>query len=239
MTRIAPRVAITTLSMLMPLTSPLWKMDSARKPAIAPTTIQAMKLTACVPSGCAAISADAVRGQGPARLGTAVRSGCGVRGWSGRLAPEDAHGPEHDQLEDRPADEGDDGRDIERRSARGQGIRVEDPLERGEEDLADVQDSRDQRVAGAGIEEEQDDPQPDDDLDEPEHEDDDPARHLGVAGARPRDLSAVRPDGLLRDGRCEWLRRRRDGRLARQRRAFLGDDGPVDLVECHAFSLCL
>ena len=37
---------------------------------------------------------------------------------SGRLAPEDAHGPEHDQLEDGPADERDDGRHVERRPTR-------------------------------------------------------------------------------------------------------------------------
>jgi hypothetical protein len=35
---------------------------------------------------------------------------------SGALAPEDPDGPEHDQLADHPADEGDDRRDIEDRS---------------------------------------------------------------------------------------------------------------------------
>ena len=40
-------------------------------------------------------------------------------------------------------------------------------------------------LAVAGVEQEQDDPRADDDLDEPEQQDDDPAGHLGAARARP------------------------------------------------------
>src|SRR5450756_2864990 len=46
---------------------------------------------------------------------------CGQTLGSGRLAPEDPHGPDHDQLEKRPADEGEDGRDIEHRTTRDEG----------------------------------------------------------------------------------------------------------------------
>src|SRR5450759_1659250 len=80
---------------------------------------------------------------------------CGQTLGSGRLAPEDPHGPDHAQLEARPAD--------------------------------DIEDARDERVAGAGVEQEQDDARPDDDLDQPEQEDDDPPGHLGGPGARPHD----------------------------------------------------
>src|SRR5665647_2002073 len=139
---------------------------------------------------------------------------CGQTRGSGRLAPEDPHGPDHDQLEKRPADEGEDGRDIEHRTTRREVILVEDAVERRDEDLADIEDARDERVAGAGVEQEQDDARPDDDLDQPEQEDDDPPGQLGGPGARPRDVTTVRPHRLL----------------ARGRRGLLGDDRPVDFI---------
>src|SRR5450759_2556223 len=146
---------------------------------------------------------------------------CGRTLGSGRLAPEDPHGPDHDQLEERPADEREDGRDIEHRTTRREVILVEDAVERRDEDLADIEDARDERVAGAGVEQEQDNARPDDDLDQPEQEDDDPPGHLGGPGARPRDVATVRPRRFL----------------ARGHRGILGDDCPVDLIG-HGFLLC-
>src|SRR5512143_2366666 len=60
----------------------------------------------------------------------------------GGLAPEDADCPDHDQFEDRPADEGEDGCYVELRAARGESVRVEDPVERANEHLAQIEDAR-------------------------------------------------------------------------------------------------
>jgi len=50
-----------------------------------------------------------------------------------RIPPEDPDRPDHDQLDDRPADERDDGGDIEDRTRGMKGIRPEDPVERRHE----------------------------------------------------------------------------------------------------------
>ena len=71
-------------------------------------------------------------------------------------------------------------------------------------------------LAFSRIEEEQEDARPDDDLDEPEDEDHDAAAHLGATGTCPRDATAVRLHRFLTRGG-----------------GFLGDDGPVDLVDGH------
>ena len=76
------------------------------------------------------------------------RSGsCAAVAWIRPLAAEDVDGPQHDQLEDAPADEGDHGRQVEDRAAGGQGIGARGPLERSDEDLAERVDGRDERVA--------------------------------------------------------------------------------------------
>src|SRR5512140_3841604 len=88
----------------------------ARKPAMAPTTIQAMK-----PMG--------------------VFLPCWwLRSWSGRLPPEDADRPEHDELQDGPAHEGDDRGDVEDGARGVEGVRPENPVERRHEPLADGKD---------------------------------------------------------------------------------------------------
>ena len=46
---------------------------------------------------------------------------------SSRLSPEDANSPDDDELDDRPADEGDDGRDVERGATRRERTGVENP----------------------------------------------------------------------------------------------------------------
>ena len=57
---------------------------------------------------------------------------------SGRLAPEDPEGPDDDELDDGPADESHDGRDVEDRTGCVERIRSEDALERRDEDLAEA-----------------------------------------------------------------------------------------------------
>ncbi len=77
----------------------------------------------------------------------------------------------------------------------------------------------DEAVGLPGVEQEQDDPGADDDLDEPEDEDDDPAGHLGRAWAGRRGALLLGPDGLL-DPSAGGL---------------LGDDRLVDLFDGHGF----
>ena len=81
--------------------------------------------------------------------------------------------------------------DVEERTGGVQVVRAEDALERRDEDLADVEDARHQAVGLASVEQEQDDPRPEDDLDQPEPEDDDAPGHLGTAGAGSRDWAVV------------------------------------------------
>src|SRR3990172_4839416 len=200
----------------------------ARKPAIAPTTIQEMKpIEPFLPCRAAplrpTLSADeALPAWGPRRGHTIV---------SGRLAPEDPHGPDHDQLDDRPANEGHDGRDIEHRTRGMEGVRPEDPLERRDEQLADVQDARHEVVGFSGVEQEQDEARSNDELDQPEHEDDDASGHLGRPGARPGDATTVRPHRLLTRVRPRWF-------LTRGHRGFPGDACPIGLIDGHGFLLC-
>src|SRR5258706_747808 len=139
----------------------------ARKPAIAPTTIHASR---------------------PIRYP--------LRG-SGWLATEDRDAPIHDQLEDRPANEGGDRSDIEDRARGMEGISPEDSLEREDEQLADAEDGRDEAIRFARVEQEQNDTKADEDLDESEDEDDDSPRRLRATGLRLADVVALGADGLL------------------------------------------
>src|SRR6266566_3937783 len=118
---------------------------------------------------------------GPPRSGS-----IGLNGSRG-LAAEDADDPDDDQLQDRPADEGHDGRDVKDGAARVERVRPEDPLERGHEDLAQVQDALHERVRLASVQQQQHDPQPDQDLDEPEDQDDDTTGELAAAWAAALD----------------------------------------------------
>ena len=86
------------------------------------------------------------------------------------------------------------------------------------------EDAGHEGVAFPGVEQEQDDPRPDDELDQPEDEDDDPPGHLGAAGTASGDAPAVGPHRLLARGVP-----------GRGRRGYLGDDRPVDLVDGHGF----
>src|SRR5450756_759399 len=130
---------------------------------------------------------------------------------SGRLAPEDPHGPDDDQLDDRPADEGHDGGDIEHRTRGMEGVPLEDPLERAHEHLAEVEDARNERIARAGVQQEQDDPQADHDLDQAEDEDRNPAGEFAAArpvrrGARRQRQMCIRDSHLLRGRRVRSAR---------------------------------
>src|SRR5260221_7877438 len=116
---------------------------------------------------------------------------------SDRLAAEDRDGPVHDDLENRPADEGSDRGDVEGRAGRVECVGSKDPLEREDKQLADVEDGRDKAVCLSGVEQEQDDPEPDDDLDEAEDEDDDSPCRLGAAGLCLPCMVALGPNGLL------------------------------------------
>ena len=91
---------------------------------------------------------------------------------------------------------------------------MEEPVEGGDEDLADVEDGGHQVVAGASVEQEQDDAQADDELDQAKDEDGDPAGHLGAARARPGGATTVRPHRFLAPDS-----------------GFLGDDRAVDLID--------
>src|SRR5437879_12488806 len=68
-----------------------------------------------------------------------------------RLAAEDAHRGEDDRLEEGPADQGQDRGDVEDGSTRLQIVNVEHPVEWGNEDLARVQDERDQVIPFPGV----------------------------------------------------------------------------------------
>src|SRR6185369_10296760 len=104
----------------------------ARKPAIAPTTIHAMKPMGCGPFG------------------------------SGGLAAEDPDAPVDDDFEQRPADEGDDRRDVEDGAGCVQGVGSENAFEREHEDLAEAEDARDEAVGLTCIEQQENDSEPDD-----------------------------------------------------------------------------
>src|SRR5689334_10416057 len=111
-----------------------------------------------------------------------------VAGSDRRFAPEDADRGQDDRLEDGPADQGEDRGDVEDRPAGLEVVHVQHAVERGHEDLARVQDERDQVVAFAGVQQEQDDPQDDQDLDDPEQQDHDSAGELS-AGWGPGDTA--------------------------------------------------
>src|SRR5664279_527315 len=96
----------------------------------------------------------------------------------GGLPPEDADCPQDDRFEDHPADQGGHGSNVEHRSTSVQGVGPKNPLERRDEDLADVEDRRDDVVAGPRIEDQQYDPQSDHDLDQAEDQDDHPTGEL-------------------------------------------------------------
>src|SRR5450759_537424 len=66
-------------------------------------------------------------------------------------------------------------------------VRLEDPIEGRDEQLADVQDAGHEAVGFSGVEHEQDDARCYDELDQPEQKNDDPPDHLGGPGARPVD----------------------------------------------------
>src|SRR4029078_1556280 len=102
---------------------------------------------------------------GPPR---AERSG---REWalsSDGLAPHHVDGPDDDRFEDRPADERRDGRDVEHRGGGPPLVDTEDADEWGHERLACVEDELHDVVSLARIEQQQDDPQHDQRLDDPE-----------------------------------------------------------------------
>ena len=75
-------------------------------------------------------------------------------------------------------------------------------------------------LASLRVEQEQDDPRSEDDLDQPEDEDDDAPGHLGAAGAGPGGATTVRPHRFLAPDS-----------------GFLGDDRAVDLIDSQCFSL--
>src|SRR6478672_6125018 len=69
-----------------------------------------------------------------------------VRSGRGGVATEDADGPDHDELDDAPADERDDGGQVERGSGRMEGVGPENALERRDEQLAGVEDRRHEAI---------------------------------------------------------------------------------------------
>ena len=69
---------------------------------------------------------------------------------------------------------------------------AQDPLERRDEDWLTLRIPGHEGVGLPGVEQEQDDARADDDLDQPEHEDDDAPGQLGAPRARPGDAAAVR-----------------------------------------------
>ena len=96
-----------------------------------------------------------------------------------------------------------------------EGVLPEDPLEQCDESPADVQDAGHEAVGFSCVEQGQDDPHSDDDLDQPEPEDDDSSGQLGAPGAGPGDVTTVRLDRFLTRGRGRFLSDDPSGRLGR------------------------
>ena len=98
--------------------------------------------------------------------------------WDGRsnlvAGPSDTQHGEDDDLENRPSDKGREGREVERGPTGLERIRPQDPFERVDERSAQVKEAGHDRVPRTSINRQQEDPQPDDQLDDPEQDDHDP-----------------------------------------------------------------
>jgi len=90
-----------------------------------------------------------------------------------------------------------------------QGVSSKDAFEREDEHLADVEDRRHEPVRFSSVEQEQDDPKPDDELDEPEDEDDDPEIPRLVSGSSADGQQALTSRGSGPSGAAITGRERR------------------------------
>src|ERR1035437_50337 len=79
-----------------------------------------------------------------------------------------------------------------------EGVRPQDPIEGRDEHLADVEDARHDTVGFPGVDQEQDDARPDDELDKPEQEDDDAPDEFGPAGLTTGAFDVIACHSFLR-----------------------------------------